>query len=463
MTGESEQRNQSRRRFLKYGLAVVMIFIIGGATYHLLSERERIPPGFLTERTTMTPLTEIRQTQSYTSSASATQRPVRVIFWGGAGTDPNDLATMKQVCEELGFVFERQDYPFVNNESSWFDEKGLRRFHIVVFPGGEPNVMYEAYSGKGINKQGWENVRRFVREGGSCWTICFTGNSHFARAQKFRAIIKVQPGVFKQYIGQGVGWTTAYYGLEPMFKGTVFGPQESNWPYPRVRFLPITMNKTHPLIKGLDLPDKVYLSTVASPSLLPDPGEQMEVLGWFPNGDAAMGIVKYGKGHLYLVPPHITQTLESVQRIYIDNWDAAQAWKEIQVWEGTGSAGMLTEEEQLQFWNEWKQIFAKEGDPDGSGPDRILAKAILRDAAERASFQFSSESAAFSGVVSRESPQIVRERLVTADAVALHVDWIAVVSFGSGSSVTRIVKSVKNVCRYHKVRPMEIELSFCRR
>jgi hypothetical protein len=130
----------------------------------------------------------------------------------------------------------------------------------------------------------------------------------------------------------------------------------------------------NPIVKGAKLPEKVYLSTVASPSLIPNRGQSMEVIGWFPNGDAAIAIVKYGDGHLCMVPPHVSQTLETIldgEANYIRRWEAIEYYKQMGV--------------SKKKFDEGKQVLITEGDPDGSGPDRILAKALLRDAANKAS------------------------------------------------------------------------------
>ena len=100
----------------------------------------------------------------------------------------------------------------------------------------------------------------------------------------------------------------------------------------------------------------------------------MEVIGWFPNGDAAIAIVKYGEGHLYMVTPHVSQTLEIVldgEANYIRRWEAKEYYKQMGV--------------SKKKFDECKQVLITEGDPDGSGPDRILAKKLLSDAADRAS------------------------------------------------------------------------------
>jgi hypothetical protein len=170
------------------------------------------------------------------------------------------------------------------------------------------------------------------------------------------------------------GRMVKYCGGTPIFKGKVVGPQKSNRPYPRVRFLPIKLNMENRIVEEAKLPEKVYLSTVASPSLIPNPGQSMEVIGWFPNCDAAIAIVKYGEGHLYMVPPHVSQTLEIVldgEANYIRRWEAIGYYKQMRV--------------SKKKFDKCKQVLITEGDLDGSGPDRILAKELLRDAANRAS------------------------------------------------------------------------------
>lgn len=363
---EKGPQNPSRRKFLRIGLAAALAPVILGAAYNL---------SFVTTRTPI-------------------KGPVRVVFLRGRGTDPNDYETMKEVCEELDFVFEGRDYRFMNDETSWFDETGLRKFHIVMFPGGHSSEWFAGYgpipSEEGINKQGCENIKKFIRLGGSCWAICLAGISVFAESVKVRDIIEVQTekGVeFKQDLHTFQGKIVDLYGGEPLFKGTVIGPQERNWPYPRVRFLPIKLNGEHPIIKRAreqgELPDEVYLSTVASPSLIPDEGEPMEVVGWFPNGSRAIGIVKYGNGHLFLVPPHVSQTYESVLNLYIRRWENEESWRH-----GIrGRTSGISERECKKFFDEGKSILLKEGDPDGRKHDRLLAKAMLINAATRASLQ----------------------------------------------------------------------------
>jgi hypothetical protein len=70
----------------------------------------------------------------------------------------------------------------------------------------------------------------------------------------------------------------------------------------------------------------------------------------------------------------VSQTLEIVldgEATYIRRWEAIEYYKKMGV--------------SKKKFDEGKQVLITEGDPDGSGPDRILAKELLSDAANRAS------------------------------------------------------------------------------
>jgi len=164
------------------------------------------------------------------------------------------------------------------------------------------------------------------------------------------------------------GFMANFHGVEPIFKGVIRGPQETNQPYPQTHFLPIKLNLDHPLIENAHLPETIYLCTIGSGSLIPNNDQKMEVIGWFPNGTASMGIVKYGEGHLYLISPHPAMTMENAGDLikYHVMGTHAKRWG----------------------WDERcikmaQEAFDREGDPDGPDSDYILMKAILQDASER--------------------------------------------------------------------------------
>jgi len=176
-----------------------------------------------------TPMPTPEETPTPPPTPEAT--PIRVIFFGHPYSDPHDRATMEQVCREMVFSFETRDYKFVNDDANWFDEKDRRKFHIIIFPGGHSKEWFEKARPGGINEKGCENIRKFISKGGVCWAICYTGNAVFAKTAQFRGFTKEQTeaGIkLKPVVRKNLGWMVMYYGGEPVFRGTVLGPQQTN-------------------------------------------------------------------------------------------------------------------------------------------------------------------------------------------------------------------------------------------
>jgi hypothetical protein len=119
--------------------------------------------------------------QEIEKEITLTPTQTRVIFFGNPHADPVDRLTMGEVCKELGFSFETRDYRFVNDETKWFDANGQRRFHIIIFSGGHSAKWFEKEVGEGINESGCQNIKKIISKGGSCWAICYSGNSVFSR------------------------------------------------------------------------------------------------------------------------------------------------------------------------------------------------------------------------------------------------------------------------------------------
>ena len=183
---------------------------------------------------------EITPTPTPTLKPTPTQ--TRVIFFGNPHADPVDRLTMGEVCKELGFSFETRDYRFVNDETKWFDADGQRRFHIIIFSGGHSEKWFENEVGPGINESGCQNIKKFISKGGSCWAICYSGASVFSGTAEFVEFMGTNQTV------QVLGNMVKYCRGAPIFKGKVVGPQKSNRPYPRVRFLPIKLNIENPIV-----------------------------------------------------------------------------------------------------------------------------------------------------------------------------------------------------------------------
>lgn len=317
-----------------------------------------------------------------TSPLRVKEKPVpapkeaRVVFFVHVrGTNEQDRRTIEQLCNELGFSFETRDYRFVNNEAKWFDEEGQRKFDIFIIPGGENWSRFEKTSetGTGIDDRGCQNIRKFIDRGGSCITICASGCAVFAETQEWIGLTlkQAEAGVkWARFVHKWQGVMVKLYGIEPIFKGKVRGPQESNLPYPRVRFLPIRLNMENSLVKDAGLPDTVYLHVAGGASLIPNPDQAMEEIGWFPNGTAAIAMVKYGDGCLYMLAPHPNLTLEN-------SFDYT-------MWEISGDYPRTWGLSDKDI-EEAVSILENEGDADGPDPDLILMKAILKDASDRAS------------------------------------------------------------------------------
>ena len=305
------------------------------------------------------------------STVSAT-----VGFFRHEATNHHDQTTLEALCRELRFSVAPWTSEFVNDEANWFDEKGQRKLDIFIVPGGDSYRWFEkkidGSFGIGINEKGCRNIVKFIESGGSCIGICHVGPALFARTWIWKGLTgkMVEDGMkWGPYVHSGPGGMLNVYGVTAIFKGTVMGPQESNIPYPRVRFLPIELNQENPIVKKARLPHAVHLMVAGGSSQIPTPSQPIEVIGWFPNGTAAISVLKHGNGHLYMVAPHPNITLEN-GRDQIRNLIS-----------GKYARMMGLNDQQI---NEAVSILNREGDRDGPTPDLMLMKAILVDAAERA-------------------------------------------------------------------------------
>jgi hypothetical protein len=303
-------------------------------------------------------------------------KPRIMIFWHER--TGYDIYTIKPLCAELGYYERWVDSRFLNNRENFFEASGDRKFDILFFAGGESDFYFSnapsnfKSTGYGIDISGCRNIIEFIYKGGSCIASCMSGPAMFAETIIWIGVGRDEANYDRKFrinrTNMLQGHMSRLYGVEPLFKGVIRGPQETNQPYPLTRFIPIKLNADHPLIKNTHLLETIYLCTIGSGSLMPNKDQQMEVLGWFPNGTAAMGIVKYGEGHLYLISPHPSMTLENsgaiIKMVTMGRHAKHYGW----------------DEKQITTANE---ILDAEGDPDGPDPDYILMKAILQDAWER--------------------------------------------------------------------------------
>jgi hypothetical protein len=110
------------------------------------------------------------------------------------------------------------------------------------------------------------------------------------------------------------GQFNRYCGLYA-FRGVIDGPQESNRPYPRALFLALRMNSENEIVREANLPLAIYAMVTGARSIIPDKGQSLEVVAWFPNGTAAIGIVSYGLGRIILSGPHPNWTGQRAEKI----------------------------------------------------------------------------------------------------------------------------------------------------
>ena len=223
-------------------------------------------------------------------------------------------------------------------------------------------------AGEGIDCRGVKNILDFISSGGSVIAICICSPSIFA--DRF---VWDNPNLPESQRGQ---WekTNSYRGAFQRFcgvhafKGALRGPQETNKPYPKNRMLPIRMNPEHEIVKEYNLPPIIYQLVVGGGSIIPDEGQALDVVGWYPNDTAAIGIVPYGQGRIIMSNPHPNITDEEGRhwRREVLMGDYARRWG----W----TEEMLAEELKRPY-----------DDPDGPEPDRALAKAMLLYAYKKAS------------------------------------------------------------------------------
>jgi hypothetical protein len=68
------------------------------------------------------------------------------------------------------------------------------------------------------------------------------------------------------------------------------------------------MNLENEIVRGANLPAIIPQIVVGSGSLFPEKDQPLDIIGWYPNGTIAMGIVPYGAGRVILSNPHPNQT-----------------------------------------------------------------------------------------------------------------------------------------------------------
>ena len=297
-----------------------------------------------------------------------------IFFSPGDHYNADDIRSYEEIASELGLTTKEVSYGFINQRGSFFDDYGRRKFQVLIIPGGEENWWFEkkptGQRGPGINCQGVNNILDFVKSGGSIIALCHCAPSLFSKMKEWRS-----PGL--KFSQQGMwnvkhyhqGWFRQICGVYA-FEGTVSGPLESNAPYPKARFLPIKLNPENEIVQKGNLPPVIYMLVTGAGPIIPDEGQPLDVVGWFPNGTAAIGIVPYGPGSIIMCGPHpnITGKRSEIFREKFMCGDYAR---------GIGFTEKMIQDN--------RKIIETNPDPDGPSPDWALAKAMLSYAYKKAS------------------------------------------------------------------------------
>lgn len=286
--------------------------------------------------------------------------------WGNA----LDTESYEQIARELGVKTKRVDHVFINEKESFLGKDGRRKIGVLILTGGDPDHWFEQKTGEGINCQGVDNILSFVQSGGSVIGLCFCSASLFSTSTEWLNPFpdQAQRGEWhkKNYRrGQFFRLCGIY-----AFRGTIRGPQESNQPYIKTRFLPIKMNPENEIVRKGKLPSVIYQIVSGGGSIIPDEGQPLDVVGWYPNGTAAIGIVPYGQGRIIICNPHpnITGKTVEIWRTRLLNGEYIKHWG----W----TKEMIAQE---------RKLIEKDKDPDGPEPDWALSKAMLSYAYRKAS------------------------------------------------------------------------------
>lgn len=294
-----------------------------------------------------------------------------ILFKGGWQNHP-DIGSYEEIASELGLNTKVVDGDFINKTEEFFDINGQRKFKVLIIPGGDPQYWFEnrppsvgpppkGLTPDRINCQGVKNILDFVKSGGSVIALCHCGTSLFSSGVLWSGPPQNKEpdkwNIKRYYRGE----FNRHCGLYA-FDGVIDGPQESNKPYPRALFLPLKMNSENEIVREAKLPSVIYIMVTGAGSIIPDKGQSLDVVAWFPNGTAAIGIVPYGLGRIILSGPH-------------PNWTGQRAEKLRE--------GMMCGDYARWCGLTWemirnnRKIIQSNPDPDGPESDWALAKAML--------------------------------------------------------------------------------------
>lgn len=304
---------------------------------------------------------------------------IHVILFKGEHERNLDVLSYQEIAAELGLTAKVVDGDFINRREEFFDVNGHRKFKVMIFPGGDnanwfekrPKWLPPQAEGKlthNINCQGVSNVLDFVKSGGSVIGICQCGTGMFSARTGWLNPRAGDSGNLQKRYPELKGAFNAICGTYA-FKGKIIGPQKEVWPYPMALFLPLRMNPQNEIVKAAKVPPVVHILVTGAGSIIPDEGQPLDVVAWFPNGTAAVGVVPYGSGRVILSGPHPNITGERVKQ-----WRRGTMGNYAK-WFGTT---------EITIQENWKKMNSN-SDPDGPEPDWALSKAMLSYAYKEAS------------------------------------------------------------------------------
>lgn len=221
-----------------------------------------------------------------------------ILFWGDSAFA--DVFSYREIARALGLTSKIVDGDFINSRREFFDINGRRKFKVLIFPGGDAAYWF---AGKPnwlpapadntmthyIDCRGVGNVLDFVKSGGSVIGICHCSTVLFSSRGGWLNPGFNDSGNLEKKYPDYPGNFSAQCGVSA-FKGRVIGPQKEVWPYPNALFLPLRMNPENEIVKESKVPPVVHVLVTGAGSIIPDEGQPLDVVAWFPNGTAAIGV-----------------------------------------------------------------------------------------------------------------------------------------------------------------------------
>jgi len=195
-----------------------------------------------------------------------------IALYSDEGADDGCIQATRIMFEWMGYTVILVEADCINNE-------GLDNFSILCIPGGD---MYQ-YS-QDISSEGKENIRNFIREGGSYIGVC--GGAYFT--------------------GERVIWQGDQIPMTPLaiFPGTTQGPINEIAPYPHCTMCEVNIvDHTHSITQSEQ--NCVWIAYCYGPTFLPNEDADIEILGEYEIvNQPAIVAFEYGLGRVFIIGTH---------------------------------------------------------------------------------------------------------------------------------------------------------------